>query len=1015
MSIFKTPSPQFDPAEAGCLAAAHFALDGKVAPLVSERDQNFRITVDQELVFVLKIANAGEDLAQLELQNAALRHIAEEDPGLGVPRVVCAQNGADILRIDGPDGSQHLLRALSFLPGRPMAEVPKTPRLQANLGAFMGRLDRALQGFNHPAAQRADFLWNLDAAAACRSAVDSIEDPADRAMVERFFARYEDRIRPALRGLRWAVIHQDANDHNVLVSASDPEQVTGLIDFGDMLWGRQINELAVAIAYALLDAGDPLTAARAVLKGYHGCFAVTEAELAVLFDLVAMRLVMSVSISSQRAKAYPENAYLLISQEPAFALLRKLEGLRPDFAHFSFRDACGFAPVPRGEQIERWLEAQRGRFASPLSLDLKTAGKTVVSLAAGAAGMDQFDDPEAHQAFLERRLAEDDAAFAVGLYGENRDCYSGPLFDVAASGAEARSIHLGIDLFVAAGTPLFAPLAGRVIGLADNAGPRNYGPTVFLEHDAGPDGPKFWTLYGHLARETLDALKPGQELAQGEPIGRIGTHQVNGGWAPHLHFQIMTDLLGLSGDFPGAGEPGRMSVWRAISPDPNVILDLPEEVFNRQGAEPEALVEARRRLLGPSLSLSYAKPLKILRGRGAYLFDHRGRAFLDLVNNICHVGHCHPHVVAALTQQAATLNTNTRYLHDNIVTYAERLTASLPDPLSVCYFVCSGSEANELALRLAEAYSGSRNAVVLEAAYHGNTSCLVDLSPYKFDGPGGAGIKPHVKVAAMPDPYRGRIRGHADDVGPNYARYVAEALAAFEQEGRKPGVFIAESLLGCGGQIVLPKGYLAAAYEAVRAAGGLCIADEVQVGFGRVGSHMWGFETQGVVPDIVTLGKPIGNGHPMAAVVTRPEIAQAFANGMEYFNSFGGNPVSAAVGMAVLDVIEREGLQENAKDVGCHLLERLAELKARHSLIGDVRGLGLFLGVELVRDHDSLEPAAEEAAFLVNRMRERGILLSTDGPLENVIKMKPPLVFSRTNADRLVDQFDASLADMAGG
>ena len=458
-----------------------------------------------------------------------------------------------------------------------------------------------------------------------------------------------------------------------------------------------------------------------------------------------------------------------------------------------------------------------------------------------------------------------------------------------------------------------------------------------------------------------------------------------------------------------------MAVWRAISPDPNIILDLPEEVFNRQGTEPEALVEARRRLLGPSLSLSYAKPLKILRGRGAYLFDHRGRAFLDLVNNICHVGHCHPHVVAALTQQAAALNTNTRYLHDNIVSYAERLTASLPDPLSVCYFVCSGSEANELALRLAEAYSKSRNGVVLEAAYHGNTSSLVDLSPYKFDGPGGAGIKPHVKVAAMPDPYRGRIRGHGDDVGPDYARYVARALAAFEGEGQKPGFFIAESLLGCGGQIVLPKGYLAAAYEAVRAAGGLCIADEVQVGFGRVGSHMWGFETQGVVPDIVTLGKPIGNGHPMAAVVTRPEIAQTFANGMEYFNSFGGNPVSAAVGMAVLDVIEREGLQENAKEVGGHLLERLAELKARHSLIGDVRGLGLFLGVELVRDHDRLEPAAEEATFLVNRMRERGILLSTDGPLENVIKMKPPLVFSRANADRLVDQLDASLAEMPGG
>ncbi len=396
-----------------------------------------------------------------------------------------------------------------------------------------------------------------------------------------------------------------------------------------------------------------------------------------------------------------------------------------------------------------------------------------------------------------------------------------------------------------------------------------------------------------------------------------------------------------------------------------------------------------------------------------FLFDECGQPFLDCVNNVAHVGHSHPRVVAALRRQAAVLNTNTRYLHENLVRYAERLTAKLPEPLRVCFFVCSGSEANELALRLARTHTHGRDVVVVDHAYHGNTSSLIEVSPHKFGGPGGEGAPPWVQVVPLPDPYRGPYRGYGREIGIRYAGHVREALERVRSQGRGIAAFFAESLPGVAGQIVFPDGYLAEAYRFVREAGGVCVADEVQVGFGRLGSHFWGFETQGVVPDIVTLGKPIGNGHPLGAVITTPEVAASFVTGMEYFNTSGGSPVACAVGIAVLDVIEEQGLQQQALRVGERLKAGLAGLMERHPSIGDVRGLGLFLGVELVCDRETLEPATRQAEYVVERMKECGVLVSTDGPFRNVLKIKPPLVFGDRDADRLVDTLDRVLGEDA--
>ena len=421
----------------------------------------------------------------------------------------------------------------------------------------------------------------------------------------------------------------------------------------------------------------------------------------------------------------------------------------------------------------------------------------------------------------------------------------------------------------------------------------------------------------------------------------------------------------------------------------------------------------RTRSIGFNLSISYRQPLKIVRGLGQYLYDDTGRAYLDCVNNVAHVGHCHPYVVAAGQRQMAVLNTNTRYLHDIINEYALRLCATLPEPLRVCFFVNSGSEANDLALRLARTATGQFDMITVDMAYHGHTQALIEVSPYKHEGPGGKGRPPYVQKVVMPDPYRGRFKGYGVESGRAYAEDVRAAVDAIHAQGRGVAGFICESLLGCGGQIVFPDGYMAEAFAHVRAAGGVCIADEVQVGFGRVGSHFWGFQTQGVIPDIVTMGKPAGNGHPLAAVVTTPEIARKFANGMEYFNTFGGNPVSCEIGLAVLDVILVESLQENAWVVGNYLMERLAALMPRFPLIGDVRGLGLYIGVELVLDRETLAPAGEHASYIANRARDYGVLISTDGPFHNVLKIKPPIVFSRADADHLVDTLEQVLQEDA--
>jgi 4-aminobutyrate aminotransferase-like enzyme/Ser/Thr protein kinase RdoA (MazF antagonist) len=996
------------------LARRLYGLEAEAQPLPGEFDDNFRVSCPDGRVFVLKAMHPAREGGLVELQCAALRHFAERGPHLPLPRVVPTLRGDLMTAVPGPDGTPRFVWMLTWLSGKPLAKArPRSPGLLAGLGRFLGEMDAALAGFEHPEAHR-DFKWDLSRASWIRGALGHVKDAARRALVERTLARYESAVVPALPRLRRGVIHGDANDHNVLVGPprEEPRPISGLLDFGDMHHGLLVAEPAVAAAYALLGQDDPLGVAAAVVSGYHAAFPLQEEEIRLLFALVGARLAVSVTSSAVRARDAAGDPYVTVSEAPAWEALERLDRVHPRFAHYVFREACGLPPVPRGPAVVSWLEHAEAR--PVLDADLRTSSCLVLELGVGSLflGADPKSaetGPLTERIFGEMKRAG--VAVGVGRYDEARGIYVSRLFGGGGRATdERRTVHLGIDLFVEPGTTVRAPLAGAVHVLANNAAPQDYGPLVILGHETG-DGTPFYTLYGHLTEGTLPALAVGQPVEAGEAIARVGAPPTNGDWPPHLHFQVILDLLEKDADFPGVALPSQRAVWTSLSPDPNLLLRIPAERF--PPAEPSAaeMLAARRRLLGRNLSVSYRRPLEIVRGFAQYLYDETGRAYLDVYNNVPLVGHSHPRVVQAAQEQLALLNTNTRYLHDTIVRYAERLTRRLPEPLRVCYFVNSGSEANELALRLARAHAGGEDVIVLEHAYHGHTTTLVDVSPYKFDGPGGSGQKEWVHVAPLPDTYRGRYRRDDTQAGPKYARHVGAVVDRLRAEGRSLAAFLAETLPSVAGQIVFPPGYLTEAYRHIRAAGGVAIADEVQTGFGRLGSHFWGFETQDVVPDVVVLGKPIANGFPLGAVVTTPEIAASFDNGMEFFSTFGGNPVSCAAGLAVLDVVEEERLQERALRVGRHLAEGLRRLQERHPVIGDVRGFGLFLGVELVRGRESLEPAAEEADYVVNRLRERGVLTGTDGPHHNVLKIRPPLVFSEEDADLFLATFDEVLAE----
>ncbi len=985
------------------IALELFGKKGTVHALPGELDFNFKIQTDEE-AFILKVSRPNEDEDYIDFQSKILVHVSKSIDES--PRVILDKKGEEVSYFIDENDRKRLVRMLSWTEGRLWSSVnPIRPCLLESLGEKAGQLTSSLQGFDHPRAHRilewdpAQSLWTKDFL--------HLFEGEEKEIVQHFQELFEDLEEGYLK-LRKQVVHNDVNDNNIIVSGDLVKpKVKAIIDFGDAVYTQSINDLGVVLAYGIMDKNDALESSRDIIKGYHGSFPLLEEELDYLYSIVSMQLLITVTKAAINKVKEPENEYLQISAQPAWEALNKWIQVHPNLAKYHFRSACGFEAHPNQSHFENWVKKKNCRL-SDLFPEVNCDQVYPIDMSVSSTWLGhefEYSDLDLTEFKINQLAKEQADCIIAGGYDETRVFYSTDAYKKEGNqGPKWRTIHLGVDYWLPAETKIHALFDGVVRIIHHNDYDKDYGPTLILEHQTD-DGIPFFTLYGHLSLTTLKLWKQGDQVKKGELIAYLGNQLENGGWAPHLHFQILLDLLGETENYPGVGFPDERKIWKSICPNPHLLFDL--DIQSQPSKSTQEILGYRKAHLGKSLSVSYDQPLNIVRGSGLYLINDEGQKFMDTVNNVAHVGHEHPRVVKAAQHQTALLNTNTRYLHQNITDFAGELLATFPKELSVVHFVNSGSEANELAMRMAKTFTGQKDLIAVEIGYHGNTQACIDVSSYKFDGKGGEGSPEHTHIVPLPDTFRGIYQG--DGTGEKYAHHVQDQIEKLKSLDRKPAAFICESIISCGGQIELPENYLKKAYEYVRNVGGLCIADEVQVGMGRVGSQYWGFQLHGVIPDILTIGKPIGNGHPLAAVVCTEEVAEKFANGMEYFNTFGGNPVSCAIGKEVLAVIREENLQEQALKVGDYLKSELVKLQYEHPIIQDIRGQGLFLGFEFVNEEKN--PLPKKASYFANRMRDFNILMSTDGKDHNAIKIKPPMIFDKENCDELIGRMKQVLSE----
>ncbi|MCU0647310.1 MAG: aminotransferase class III-fold pyridoxal phosphate-dependent enzyme [Gemmatimonadaceae bacterium] len=987
----------------------HWGITAHVQPLPGEYDLNVRVVGADGRDHVLKIMRPGCDPAFVALCCDVHRHLAQHAPLLPLARVVPTTSGAMVATVHDPAGESRLAWLLTALPGVAYALVrPHPPSLLGELGETVARLHGALADFRHPLLTRA-LKWDLTRAEWIADALDAIDDPVRRLRLAEIVARYR-AVLDVVRAQPVQAIHNDLNDWNLLVArdADGVPRLTGLIDFGDVLEGPVVAELAIAGAYLVLDHPHPERALAAFVAGYNRVSPLTATQCDLLWPLLLMRLAVSVTNAAMVRQERPDDPYVSISEGPAWRFLARAATTADAQMRARLRLACGLPPTDGAERVRQWLTSHRTHFA-PVMGGVDLARLPTGSLAMRSALVPRDPMRMTHDEAATLGAAAGVGSAWIGSYGEPRAVYTASAFRLGAHPtADRRTVHLGVDVFLPAGTPVHAPCAG-VVEVADiRDASLDYGGVVVLRHTT-PDGDPFWTLYGHLAHADVEQLHVGQSLAHGARIASLGTPEENGGWDPHLHLQMALVTEGMEHDWPGVADPDDRALWLALCPNPAALLGLDDARVAYAPLDMSALRDERRAHFASNLRLSYREPLCIVRGWRHYLFDEWARPYLDAYNNVPHVGHAHPRLAAVAAEQLARLNTNTRYLHPVHVAFARELLSWFPAEFTHVFFVNSGSEANELALRLARTHTGGRDMITPDHGYHGNTTGAYDLSAYKFNKPRGGGRPEWVHLVPVADAYRGPYRDA--DAGARYAAHVDDAIAAVHARGARLAGFIAETFPSVGGQIIPPPGYLRGVHDRVRAAGGVCIADEVQTGLGRLGAVTWGFAQQEAMPDIVVLGKPLGNGHPLGAVVTTRAIAESFDNGIEFFSTFGGSTLSCRIGLEVLRIVREERLQENAAHVGARLLDGLRALQTRHTAIGDVRGMGLFIGVDLVTDRTSRDPATALARYVVNRLREERVLVGTEGPADNVLKIRPPLTIGAADVDWLVSVLDGVLGE----
>ncbi|HEV7419781.1 MAG TPA: aminotransferase class III-fold pyridoxal phosphate-dependent enzyme [Mycobacterium sp.] len=960
--------------------------------LGGEFDQNLRVTDDTGCHYLVKIsALVDSDQATATWHERILQHLADTAPELPLPRLIPAIDG-ELHVITPTTKGERMIRLLSWLTGAPLAEEERhSEALLTDLGRVAGRISAALASMPEPASP-ITHDWDMRLArAVIDRGIDSVRNPAHRADIDEVMVWF-DTVAPLLIGLPPGVAHQDLNDSNVLVDRdpSGRQVISGVLDLGDALYTVRIAELAVATGYALVRKDDPLRAAELVVAGFDSVAPLTDEELAVVFPLAAARLAMNAVTWTQRT-AESHNAHGEKRMRHTWPALAEVARIDPDYAEAALRRACGRPAHPDGARLARAIKSQAPAPWSAQSLHPRKIDTST--------GSDLFDVLDWHDAAAVAPAV--DAAIGersenVGVIGHLQP----NLLWAAQRGsgaAEPATITLGVRLLVRATESVATPLDGTVTATE---------PDLTVRHTIVDDtGPLTFHLHWHGLSGSEAA--PGRDLTAGQLLGHaIGDGSDGTGTFVAVSMSLPRRHRGHTG-WPARIRPSEVDVYAGLSPDPSMLLGLHDHGAARLRVDD--VLSIRRQRLASSQRAYYRAPMNLTRGRGVWLYDEDGLAYLDSLNNVTHVGHADPRVAEASRRQMNKLNTNSRFIYEGIATYAEKLVATLPDPLEVVFLVCSGSEANDLAIRIARQVTGRGDVAIIDGAYHGNTGVVTGLSPNRYKGPGGAGAPLTTHETAIPDRYRGPFGYDDPDAGAKYGAQVRRVIEGMVVDGHPPAAFLAESLMGSAGNIVFPDGYLATAFAAARNVGALTISDEVQVGVGRMGQAFWGFQLAGVVPDIVTMGKPLGNGHPLAAVVTTREIADAFDTGMKYFNTFGGNPVSCAIGASVLDIVVGDGLQQHANDVGRYFADSLRQVQQRHALIGDVRAQGLYLGVELVRDRDTKEPAKAEAFEVTELMKEQGVIVFPNGVHDNVLKIKPPMIFAREHVDIYCEALDRVL------
>ncbi len=982
------------------LVEEYYGIKGNATKLNGELDFNFKISANNSQYF-FKIYNQSIDIEFAKFQENIFNKLDKTLEKKVYPKQLLNTKGNTISSFYGKNNKKRFFRLNSWIDGRLWSEVnPITNTLRKKLGRSAGKLTKSLESLKiidcnyNTDWDLSKSLWTVNYL--------KLFNTKEKLKVIQYFQDCFLNDLASYETLRKSFIHNDINDHNVIITKKlvNPD-VKGIIDFGDTLKSQTINDLAVTCTYAIMNCTNPLSSAISVVKGYNENYKLFDSELYHLYNLIGMRLVVSLTKSAINKSEFKENKYLLVSEDSAWDLIYKWHSIDRKFAHYSFRQACNLTPHPNQLKFDTWAINQRiniiDLFPSInknefLKLDLSVSSEWL-GLSENFKNLDLFENKIKYlqQQNLDKIIS--------GGYLEPRQLYNTENYKRECNnGIESRTIHLGVDFWVDEGTEITNLFDGIVDTISIDKNEKGYGGLIIIKHEINDFS--FYTLFGHLSTNKFN-YNVGDFLKKGALIGIVGNKIENGNWVPHLHFQLLLSKLNYLQDFPGVSYYSEIEIFKSLCPDPNIIFKN-QNLKSYESLDLKKIINYRKSHLGKNLSLQYDKPLYISKGEGVYLIDYNGEKYLDTLNNIAHVGHENSNVVKVAQNQIALLNTNTRYLHKNIIELTENLLSFFPEELSVVYYVNSGSEANELAIRMAENFTNRKNILISEGGYHGSTSKCIELSHYKFSNKGGNGESKNTYTFPLTDEFRGKYRGK--NCGIEYVNEIEKIIKKMKSKGELVGALLLEPIISCGGQIELPENFLKNVYKIIKREGGLCISDEIQTGLGRVGEKFWGFELHDVVPDIVTIGKSFGNGHPVAAVICKKKIADKFNNGMEFFSSFGGNPVSCAISNEVLNEIQIKNLQLNAKKTGEYLIKKITKLSKKYPIIAHIRGKGLFLGFELASK--LLEPLPKQTKYLINRMLEFKILLSSDGLDKNVIKIKPPLTFNIENSDYLIRCLD---------